>query len=99
MSFSLFGNRKKIGGVKNLEKIFSPEPTNFFLSNQEEKPGEKTASLHFYKNALSNVYNNPALAWQNKKKEARNNPPTTKPNTTNKHHNLAQKINPKSTEN
>ena len=79
MSFSLFGNRKKIGGVKNLEKIFSPEPTNFFLSNQEEKPGEKTASLHLYKNALSNVHDNPAWARQNKKKEAGNNHQTPQP--------------------
>ena len=39
-----------------------------------------------------NVYNN--LARLNKKKEAENNHPTT----TTKHRNLAQQINPKSTE-
>ena len=33
-----------------------------------------------------NVYNNPAR--QNKKKEEENNHPITKPNATNKHHNL-----------
>ena len=35
---------------------------------------------------------------QNKKKEEENDHPTTKPSTTTKHRNLAQKINPKSTE-
>ena len=39
-----------------------------------------------------NVYNNPARL--NKKKEVENNHPTT----TTKHRNLAQQINPKSTE-
>ena len=43
-----------------------------------------------------NIYNN--LACQNKKKEEENNHSTTKPSTTTKHRNLAQKINPKSTE-
>ena len=43
-----------------------------------------------------NVYNNPVR--QNKKKEEENNHPTTKPSAATKHRNLAQKINPKSTE-
>ena len=45
----------------------------------------------FTKTPSPNVYNNPVR--QNKKKEAENNHPTTKPSTTTKHHNLAQKIN------
>ena len=85
--------------MENLGENFLSRAHNFFLPNREEKLGEKTVSLHFYKNALSNVYNNPAQAWQNKKKEAGNNHLTTKPSTTTKHHNLAQKINLKSTEN
>ena len=60
--------------------------------------------LLFFLSPLSNYFSfstydyNPA--WQNKKKEEENNHPTTKPkpNTTTKHHNLEQKINPKSTE-
>ena len=85
--------------MENLGENFLSGLTNFFLPNWEEKPGEKTASLHFYKNALFNVYNNPAWAWQNRKKEVGNNHPNTKLSITTKHHNLAQKINPKSTEN
>ena len=42
-----------------------------------------------------NIYNNPTC--QNKKEEE-NNHPTTKPNATTKHRNIAQKINPKSIE-
>ena len=37
---------------KTQEKNFSPEPTNFFLPNREEKQGEKTASVQFYRNAF-----------------------------------------------
>ena len=58
----------------------------------------------FNSSFLSPLSNYNKLAWQNKKEEE-NNHPTTKPNATTKHRNLAQKIsqnqhkiNPKSTE-
>ena len=44
-----------------------------------------------------NIYNNPTR--QNKKKEEENNHPTTKPNATTKHQNLAKRINRKLTQN
>ena len=36
-------------------RLFSPGPTNFFLPNREEKPGEKILLQHFYHNALSHL--------------------------------------------
>ena len=62
---------------------------------KKENPGENFLSrAHNFH--TPNIYSNPAR--QNKKKEAENNHPTAKPSTTTKHRNLAQKINPKSTE-
>ena len=67
-----------------------PSPTKFILPNREEKAGKKVLSQHFYKNALSQRLQQLSATEYNH--------PTTKPSTTTKHRNLAQKINPKSTE-
>ena len=65
----------------------------FFLSPLSNNFSSSTSTTT---NSFPNIYNNPAR--QNKKKEEENDHPTTKPSTTTKHRNLAQKINPKSTE-
>ena len=88
--FLRLGIERKSEGWKTREKIFSPGPTNFFLPNWEDKPWEKTSSLHFYHNALSRHLQQLSAVEYNH--------PTTKPSTTTRHRNLAQKINPKLTE-
>ena len=40
----------KWGRQKTREKVFSPRPTFFILSNHEEKPERKVLSQHFYTN-------------------------------------------------
>ena len=78
------------------ESFLSPGPQ--FSSSQIGRKiwREKCYESTFTQIPSPNVYNNPAR--KNNKKEAENNHPTAKPSTTTKHRNLAQKINPKSTE-
>ena len=69
-----------------------PHPQNSSSQIERKRLERKCSHNTFTKMPSPNVYNNPARL--NKEKEAKNNHPTT----TTKHRNLAQKINPKSTE-
>ena len=96
--FSTVWQKKENGKEGKPGRKFSLSSSQNSSSQIRRKRLERKCSHNTFTKILSpNVYNN--SAWHNKKKEAKNNHPTTKPSTTTKHRNLAQKINPKSTEN
>ena len=95
--FSTVWQKKENGKEGKPGRKFSLSSSQNSSSQIRRKRLERKCSHNTFTKILSpNIYNN--SAWHNKKKEAKNNHPTTKPSTTTKHRNLAQKINPKSTE-
>ena len=94
--FTVWQNKEN-GEEGKLGRKFSLRSPQFSSSQIGRKiQREKCCERTFTQIPSPNVYNNPER--QNKKKDVENNHPTTKPSTTTKHRNLAQKINPKSTE-